>query len=103
MHDIVDIAGLRRQQQHAEYGPETLDRYRNRNDELALFRRADNCAADARQRIHHFWIDGAVTTWRFLVNRKIAWLQRLVEESREPFAPGLFFLFHRRQIETQNL
>ena len=34
--DLVDVAALRRQHQHAEHGAEALDRHRDRNDLLAL-------------------------------------------------------------------
>ena len=34
--DLVDVAALRRQQQHAEHGAEALDRHRDRDDLLAL-------------------------------------------------------------------
>ena len=35
-HDLVDVAALGRQQQHAEHGAEALDRHGHRDDLLAL-------------------------------------------------------------------
>ncbi len=103
MHDLVDIAGLRGQEQNPEHCPEALHRHGDRNDQLTLFGNANDCAAHAGQRIHHLRIDRAVAAGRFLVLRQAARLQHAVEHAGEPFTPGLGFRRHRRQIEAQDL
>jgi hypothetical protein len=101
--DLVDVAGLRRQQQHAEHGAETLDRDRHGNDQLALFGDAHDGAAHAGQRVHDFGIDRAVAARRFLVERQVARLQQRLKDRGEPLAPGLLLVLDRRQVEAQHL
>ena len=46
--DLVDVAALRRQHEHAEHGAEALDRHRDRDDLLALLADAHDGRRDCR-------------------------------------------------------
>ncbi len=103
MNDLVDIAGLGGQKQDAKHGAGALHRDGDGNDQLALFRAADNCATYTGECVHHLGIDGTVAAGGFLIDRQVGRLQHLVEKPAEPVRPTLDFVVDRRQIVAQYL
>jgi hypothetical protein len=101
--DLVDIACLGGEQQHAEYGTETLHRDRHGNDQLALFGDTHDRTAHAGERVHHLRIDRPVAARRFLVKRQIARLQQPVEPGADRLRDARRFRIDRRQIEAKHL
>jgi hypothetical protein len=79
MNDLVDVAGLGRQQQHAKNRAEALHRHGHRNDQFASFSDPDDRTAPSGQCIHHLGIDRSVSARRLAVKRQIGALEEPIE------------------------
>ena len=90
---LVDLAGPRRQQQHALHRLAVLDRYRQRHDLLALLVDEQHGRCGTAQGHPHLGVDGAVGRADLAIDRQIA-----PHQPRQELGPGALDLDAIRRL-----
>ena len=103
LHYGVDVAALRRQQQHAGHRPEALHRHRDRDDDLARVVDPHDALRRARQRLRDLRIAAAVARAELRIERKVRAPKPALDGAADLVEQPRIMGLGRRQVEAQDV